>query len=49
MYEKLIEGVENALKFQLTQIDEDSFESEYESTHWASICLIFIILNQSKT
>ena len=29
MYDKLIVGVENALRSQLTQIDEDSFESEY--------------------
>lgn len=32
MYDKLIEGVEKALKFQLTQVDEDSCESEYDST-----------------
>ena len=31
MYEKLIEGVEKALKFQLTQVDEDSCEEEYDS------------------
>ena len=31
MFDKLIEGVENALKFQLTQVDEDSCESEYDS------------------
>jgi hypothetical protein len=31
MYDKLIEGVQKALKFQLTQVDEDSCESEYES------------------
>ena len=27
MFDKLIEGVEKALKFQLTQVDEDSCES----------------------
>ena len=31
MFDKLIEGVENALKFQLTQVDEDSCESEHDS------------------
>lgn len=29
LYEKLVAGVENALRCQLTQIDEDSFESEF--------------------
>jgi len=34
MYDKLIEGVEKALKFQLTQVDEDSCEEEYDSAEW---------------
>lgn len=29
LYLKLVKGVEKALKFQLTQIDEDSFEEDY--------------------
>lgn len=31
MYDKLIDGVQNALKFQLTPINEVPYESEYES------------------
>lgn len=45
MYDKLIDGVEKALKFQLTQVDEDSCESEYDSIEWFLYLFMLYVVN----